>query len=519
MAVKQASTAAAPGTASAGATGAAPQAAQPAAPRGVTLATSPLRTMSNSLPQPNQLTTDGKAYVADLIEKVGAHNVKCKATCVAGLEIRLFMTEDEQYGFVLGMAETYQPIEGIPVTEKLTQIINTELAEILPKGIHLIQSVVVCRYDYPQIDAMANHIARCLMVTSQKAAFEMNIATLGNEQFTVSLDQGAVSAFVRQYAPQATVARDDVGVLVSVSRRTGRMNTFTNKEEYENTPILALTAYTKILVNNNQFIPVATISDIVASIPHRGLIAVAMAVAADALISRQAYLRPYTKFSKDSMNLGNLIPGADGHMWAAADMNQTNEFIAKYMTPPFLAIDVTEGRARIPGIDAMLANNGAVMAREISAFLGVDVTGIPAVINQTMEYTGITKTVDGLVDSRKIDYLYLASKGVKDIGAISSFLYPVQDPRSRIQQVTEHQTDTVPLYTTWTCVLNAPFVVAIGTCIAQGARLTYDSTMRAIDYNIQQLLTSQGANQFTGGISINNRMGGFGNNTGVNYAW
>jgi hypothetical protein len=488
-------------------------------PGGVTRACA-IRDMNAGLPQPNSLSTEGKDYLAKLTDLLAVWGIKTKASTVSGLEVRVLTTEDEQFGFILGMAETYQPFEGLPVTEKLAQVVQFELASVFPKGMHKIQSVVVAKADYPLVEQMSAHIVRCLKVVSEPNAYGIDVNTLSAEDLTISLDQQAVNAFIGQYAPQATLARNDIGCLVSLRRRTNRFNVLTNREEIETTPIMAFSAYSKFFVNNNTFLAVPTISDIVATVPSKALVAMAYPIAADALISRLAWQRPYATFAKDKPNLGNMLPGNDGKMWAYSNAAEMQEFINKYIAPPFLAIEITEGRARIPGIDAILCNNGIPAAKDISNFLGVDVSAIPMVINTTVEYTGTVKTSEGLVDSRKIDYLYLAAKGVKDMGAISTMLFPTNDPRARLQQIGEHITaaDITPLYTTYTCFLNAAFVVQVGSIIGASARLQYDATMKQMDYNIQQLLSSTGANVFTGGLAVTNRGNGLGLGSTIQYS-
>ena len=128
-------------------------------------------------------------------------------------------------------------------------------------------------------------------------------------------------------------------------------------------PILAVGGYTKFVnVAGSQYAPqaigsqqnhypIVTITSIASNVLTEGMITMALPLAADAFIKREGWLAPYSKFGKDDPNLGSLILGDDDKPFFIETRSQLDEFRMRYLQAPYLAVDVTDGRVRIPGID------------------------------------------------------------------------------------------------------------------------------------------------------------------------
>jgi hypothetical protein len=286
---------------------------------------------------------------------------------------------------------------------------------------------------------------------------------------------------VAKLSPHAVPARDDIGVLICIDTPTVAPN---GQKVIEQRPFMAVTGYTRILdpQNTNQgtkFVPIPTISDIVCSIPNRNLIAMALPIAADAFIVQSLWTQPYKELAKGKPNLGALYV-VDGKPMLCQTVEHLRSFIHNYLTSAFLAIDISEGRARPQGIDALTNIPGRVMD-SVARFLKVDsrdwiTEGKNPVIMEFSNYTGYYMEKGVYKDTRCVDYLDLATK-VSDARTIAGFL--VQPKLENIMfdniKAIHAGENTKSVYRTTTVLLNAEVVTWMTTTLkAAKVKINYD---------------------------------------------
>jgi hypothetical protein len=339
----------------------------------------------------------------------------------------------------------------------------------------------------------------------------------------VTTNINAVRAYVDSRCPHGVPVRDDIGLLVyAMKNKPVRQVNFQNGiPDQDYTPILAVTGYTEFLTTTGaqfgtsmvKFAPIITITSVVSDLVSRKLAAAAITIAAETFIRQSRWLAPYSVFSKEAANLGSLIMDESGKPCFCENIEQRNKVLSDYVLPPFLAIDITEGRARISGLDKLVYSPADFM-NDVGQFLGVTIPqqmGNP-IIKVWRDYIGEVKLDSKSGDSRSVDYLNLATR-IKDINKINKFLYHPEDPKERNRQITETiGLESKVLFTNYHLVLDSVFVNYISEHLAKKMTIVFDTINMGMASNITTLLASN-ANAYGGFIPMS---GGFGNSWNPN---
>ena len=205
-----------------------------------------------------------------------------------------------------------------------------------------------------------------------------------------------------------------------------------------------------------------------------------------------------------------------GHMsWL--DTNLQQMLVNESLLRPFLAIDITEGRARPVGIDALVFQDERVkFVNTLQTFLsapkyggfGQDILTRDIAVWMCRNFTGVYSENGVVKDTRWVDYLRLVPTMANNLGKIRPLLRQPNVPEGRIQQIKDIFTEGVEnLYTTTTVVLDSKLAIAIATILNQAnVKLNYD-TPSSSNYSVAPLMTSQ-ANDFTGFSQMNRVMVG-----------
>lgn len=261
------------------------------------------------------------------------------------------------------------------------------------------------------------------------------------------------------------------------------------------------------------------ITDVICKIPNQNLMALALSVATDAFIMQSLWSRPYASFAqKDQPNLGNLYTDPKTQQpYNITSVDEFHRFVNESLIKPFLAVDITEGRARPVGIDAMIyQDKRAEFVTSLQMFLGngiyggfgPEILGRDVAVWMCRNFTGVYQENGIGKDTRWVDYLRLAPKMQNALSKIRPLLRQSNLPEGHINEVKGIFSDGVEnLYTTTTVVLDSKLAIAIATILNQaGVKLNYD-TPSSSTYSVAPLMTSQ-ANDFTGFSQMNRVMVG-----------
>jgi hypothetical protein len=230
-------------------------------------------------------------------------------------------------------------------------------------------------------------------------------------------------------------------------------------------------------------------------------------VAAEVLIMQNRWQAPYG-FGADSTNLGNLFQNGEGKPHVVTTPADRDNLIRQYFTSPYLAINVTDGRARIPGLDSLVMDQNNAVISAVARFLNMgQKESLAPVAENWPEFTGIVTRGQQSVDSHVFDYLYMIKSGVSQ-DQCSKFLHKSMDPRVRLAGIAEFVESVTALYSNRQIVLNGAFVSVIGAALQGQIRMRFINAGNTFDSGLNGLvasgagvmsgysLQSQGINQF-----------------------
>lgn len=465
--------------------------------------------LMQSMQTASQLSDAGREYVTKIAQALG---IKEPIRLPSDKFESVIFTDSGMRGVLIIFAETYRNLEGVPATEFIRDI----AARFKSMGGTLLESVVINDYDYRNVDRMVSWLSNTFTSNSDPRVANLSVSTLIQTDYYVVTDMTEVRNFITAYSPHSVPERDDIGALVCAV--VPKQNVFGGRTETEYRPIFAFTGYTEMVANNSsafgtrtQFIPIVTISSIVSALPARNLIGFVLPLAADLFIRRGLWLRPYSQFAADRPNLGTLITEeGTTNMWFAKDIPQRNAFLSQYVVQPSLAVDVTDGRARIAGLDNLIWHPEKSVA-DVANFLGQSMNMINPVM---LKYTNYVGTVAGNkgelpVDSRTVDYLNLATD-IKSIDRLRPFLYQPPVPFERMRQIKDLKSDVVTLYSSTRAVLDVTYVKFLATALSQaGMKITYDSMNNQGEFSFDALLAANSTNNFSNLTGFGTGGGGY----------
>lgn len=461
---------------------------------------------------PSTLSEPASKYIETIqaeLDRLGIA-IKHKFLTDPQLDVVSFHNADESLHVFLTFQETYTNSNPtVPPVEGVLQLVQ----QLQANNGKLIDNLVITPNDYGFASKMAAHIARVFQGQVNKTVQQMNVSSFGGVQFSISTNIQQVRDYLTKLNPQASLPRTDIGFVLFMQAPRQVVQGVPQSKEREYIPILAVGGYTKFvniagsqygMYNKANHVPIVTITSISSSVMSDSMITLALPLAADAFIKREGWIMPYTKFGKEDPNLGSLALDENDEPIFIETRGQLEEFRHTHLQPPFLAIDVTDGRARIPGIERFVYTPEVAKER-VSSFLNLPPipTNHPEIVhNHTKEYIGI---VNQDIDSRTVDYPTLVSKGVKDFSKIAHFLHLPNDPTVRPSQVLEMYNDYIPAYSNVSVVLDANFITTIASAVSQVLNVTWDAAGAFVDNNVAGLIGNQG-NNFQGFSPI----GGFG---------
>jgi len=373
-------------------------------------------------------------------------------------------------GVILVFSEGVMGIEpGMP-----TSIVNAdaiaEAKRIIGATFDVAVVVIVDPLSYNRAIQMAAYISQVLRCKNSSLAQNLRLESMAQTQYGLDTDINTVKQFVIANSPHSVPSRGDIGLVITMKRQDKMIgHTYDRnsvKDRYE--PIIGILGYVELLQRQSlgglpRFLPVIHITDIYSPIPDEKLLPIALATASDVFIGKQHWKNQFSMFDKEFPNIGNLIKDEQGAPWFAESVRDREDFINQCVDKPMLCIDITEGRARIPGIEKY-ANPaaGPTIAQEYTEFLGVQIPGNiqPAQLSY-VEMVGSIEKGAATIDSRNVDYLSTV-KFAKNDERINALLTRYPDPSVRSNFIQAYFPEVKWLYVNYVVALNHQLVAAIG---------------------------------------------------------
>ena len=483
-------------------------------------------TLADQFPQGTTLTTAGQEYDRLMTEAIP--NVMTLHAC--GGEGRVFMSNDKRYGIIIIYTETFA---GSITREAAAAMSPKFVEEARRQGAFdaLLRSVVVTPEDYHKIDRMMINFRNSLNAASNPIARDATIKTLstgangGPVQFRVITAPDVVRNYFERRYGHATIPRCDVGGVLCIVNRDGSTDE-TGRPTETLREIAGFCGYTTFrdtkqafsISTNVKYKPIVTLTGLHSDIPIEGMASLLIPIAATYLIQRYGYLRPYSSYSKKGPNLGMLAVNQEtGKPFFVADERQRNGFINEYLDAPVFAMDVTEGRDRLNGIDHYAEPDGLRVKAALSKFFspilanGAIDPALKTIMGYEVENIGIVKTDGTWVDSRCEDYLDLAARGC-NIADLAPLLAPTMNPNGRLNFLSKYHdvNDIKPLYVNYRVIFAPAFVQELTRLLDQAhLNLTYDTIAANGGYERAIYADDSASMRDYIGISTNNNTGSF----------
>lgn len=439
----------------------------------------------------SQLDQAGKTYLSELVDYLKKKpGVDVRTVNSSHVEARYVVDRNTKSLVLLLFADTYVGPSNMAPSILSASIIDTIHADDKETlSYDALQTITVTREDYALSNNMGAFILNLFESFGGRAS-QMTVQSLRGHKIHVITNIEEVRQFVRSVSPHAVPARDDIGFLFCIDRRNN--NPF-NIQTPDLDKVFAVTGYTRFLspeaAGCDKFLPVVTITDIVSKVANTSLLGLILPIAVDMFIRGNLWTTPYRTFAKGRPNLGNLMldPATKTPKFTESELD-LNVVLNSWMVQPYFAIDIADGRARMPGIDALTSETGIVDVYEtIQRFYGFSQPpNEPALTDKNLSvfklinYTGTYIDSGTTKDTRCVDYLNVIDK-IKDYNKVKHLLQQPYDRDKQLEYIREFcPENTRTLYEVATVVLTSQAIVDLSMLMNAGlnnvqAYITYDT--------------------------------------------
>lgn len=336
----------------------------------------------------------------------------------AKMDCILITHPSDKCGFLLGFSETVQEKVELPAAYHFLDV-KKSIASQRP-NLDILNSIVVGPEDYPRVNIFYSCISDHFDNYLSMASASVTIKQFRNYEIVVkSNDFNAVENIFRVKYPHAVPPRMDVATSVRI------VPTSLMKTE-ESVPMAIMTGYTDFVGKRpgifddrpTKFNPLFHMA-LFSEVNDGAIFAFVIAPLIDIYIKNFEWWKTFDCYGPDDINAGCLVPTEKGGItpWRAADKEQLKEFFSKYMNMNALPVlDVFGGKMQLPLVQYLATDEAGLiqlMQRLASFFCVEDYTQIPVpILNYNISnYAGVIQSGDGhMVDSAKVDYLFLANK-------------------------------------------------------------------------------------------------------------
>ena len=409
----------------------------------------------------------------------------------------------------------------VPVTEYMPEVCAAFKAK--NPDVTMIQYIVVRPEDYTRVENMSAHVINCFLALDPNNYLSADM--FRNMRLTPTTDIKQVKSFIELHSAHAVQDRADWGVLINRVIQSTRVNEYQNMKEPELRPIIAIAGYTRFLrLQDNgitKYLPVCIITNVTSTVPSTDILNIALPIVAGCIIQQHVWLRPYTKFTKGSPNLGRLRLTADGkNLDWFQNIDQMNAEIPKFMfRVPMLAMDCAEGRARIPGVEAYVISGSEAIMNNVNRFFGPAAGAQFAALGQSatainfFSYEGSYKADGQIMDTRNGDFINMVTSTGDYARCSTALVEPMRMPAKHITDIASiYGEDAVtPLYRVHTIVFNSYLINILANLVSGIVNYTSESCINQnvdIGALLAQFQTQIGGNNaIYGGVMSNNTPG------------
>ena len=482
-----------------------------------------------------------RRFIEDLYKECERLGLGIEGVITGTVDAQVVYHRESNYGIALIFAGS-TGIARRPVSDKAEEVVSAFKTHPGMGGIRILLSMVVDETSYERAGIFAASIFNTIMTCVDEDNNFIDEASflLGGRKvpLMVSTKPDAYRDYINRVSPFGFSERDDIGFLVGFPRENCPMTERFNVSPETHIVLFAVTGYTQFVRIENQMAygtysmngqvpktirPIVHISSIVSQNPSMILLPPAVTIAARTFIAHRNWRKPYLMINgKESMNVGNLVLNVDPNTGARTTNDcetafQAEEAINATCEEPILALDITQGRDGIPGMECIFGmRNGAgqdinlasVMQKFYPNSVNRSAHGMTVTAGEIHEYTGSVLLDNQIVDSRCADYLRMFRK-IGDFGQVAILLSQPNDPSLRLQQLQDFSLPVKSLYNTTSAILSKDCVQFLkDLCPVYEIDLTNDARF---NYAFNGVNAAAGISQMNLVVSDsgNNGIGGF----------
>ena len=416
-------------------------------------------------------------------------------------EAYLFYDESKGSGIIIVYMETQYVADHEDSLVRLYGKARSTVSSMFDKNFSIMNVIGVFPEDYDKIGAMIADIKNTFISDADEEFHDLTVNAIESMNFSINPNLEKVRSFIRNISPHGIMPAMDFGFTVDIMMPKQQnqyfVTGFNQKRDYETKTIAAIVAKTNFLCNNalggmpgsfnpmgnagfgNQqyFLPVITITDIVSAIKSPELLPLFLTLAQQTFISTGLWKEPFKNFGvKGAINIGNLLENQQTHQLLEMSSGPDVEaFIATYCRPPIMALAVTEGRSRTLGMEWL---SDATLSKQIidafDRFIDSSVTTDPVVMRYA-EYTGTCSINGEMVDSRYVDYLHIVADNPNEAANLRPLLMLYSNPIDRAKMIRSISSDFKSKYITMNCALKAEVLNIMANFITPKIRVQIDS--------------------------------------------
>ena len=223
----------------------------------------------------------------------------------------------------------------------------------------LISTIVITPEDYTNANKFANYIRNMFTIAlANDAGQYLTMDSICKDSsFTYRYDIDAYEEAYRKINPHAVPLRQANRNFNNYGRIGTEADTYLRDNQSEKQAFATIGGYVEFLRASeyeHKYLPIVHISEISAAYPDCSIVPLLLSIATREFIFHNGWQVPYRRLQTDAhgnvMYLGALFPSAPNISKAVEHPEISESILATGICPAQLVLDVTEGRATLPGL-------------------------------------------------------------------------------------------------------------------------------------------------------------------------
>ena len=436
------------------------------------------------------LSEKGEHYIEVLQKFLKAKNSKIRFEALSSPAECLAVCSHGD-AVILILSETAKLTDNQPTASLFRDAAESLKAKV--GNIKLVNVIIVTPQDYEKPEVMGAHLYNVFISREDMNIQGFNYEALKSFQIEVSTNMDVYFNYLNRNNPHGVNARADIALTYSVHAPRENQNNNTadifNYNRYNKIEFGAVGAYVNFIQSTNmhqgmpKYIPEVHISEITTSLPCDGILPMLIGLAKEHLLDNQLWKAPFGELSGDSrVNIGNLlVDPVSGCTCRVDNIPGRDNFIASYLEPPTLVLDIMEGRARIPGLELFSQFNDDAQAKllEICRRFSGPYATFPAngktVYPQYSTWEGYAQQGNVYHDTRYIDFLNMMIHHLSNRSQCQQLLLRYQKPEQKVEIVKQFAPDAVFHYYCHVSVLDPTIVMNLQNAVRNSVRMVNGS--------------------------------------------